>query len=112
MTKLGAQVTKIRSKNAGPFWLTIDLFFEDTENYKNVAKSLSIEQVAVLFKLDAGQIKRFDIEALNVIKFSMPRPHRQGERLDRDMHGASYAALFEELEIPIRLPKPIGNPGL
>ena len=112
MTKLGVQVTKIRSKNAGPFWLTIDLFFDETENYRNVLRSLSVEQVADLFKLDPGQIKRFDIEALKVIKFSLPRPHQQGERLDRDMHGASFAALFEELEIPIRLPKPIGNPGL
>jgi len=29
MAKLGAVVEKVRSKNAGPFWLTIDIFCDD-----------------------------------------------------------------------------------
>ena len=29
MSTLGEKVKKIRSKNAGPFWITIDIFCED-----------------------------------------------------------------------------------
>ena len=44
-------------------------------------------------------LKRFDIEDLRVIKFSVPRPVVQGSAADRDMHGAQYAALLEEHEL-------------
>ena len=30
---LGQMVRKIRSKNAGPFWLTLDIFCVDEENF-------------------------------------------------------------------------------
>jgi hypothetical protein len=44
-------------------------------------------------------LKRFDIPALNVVKFSVPRPVVQGTRADRDMHGAGWACLLEELQV-------------
>jgi hypothetical protein len=55
--------------------------------------------VARLYAIDAPQIKRFDIADLYVVKFSFPRPVIQGSREDRDMHGAGWAVLLEELEI-------------
>ncbi|MFN3525510.1 MAG: DUF4387 family protein [Paracoccus sp. (in: a-proteobacteria)] len=33
------------------------------------------------------------------MKFSLPRPVVQGAAADRDMHGAQYAALLEEMTI-------------
>ena len=94
---LGQEVQKIRSKNAGPFWLTIDIFCHNDSNFQNMKKRLSTHAIAQLFQIDVLQIQRFDIEALNVIKFSFPRPHIQGTAHDTDMHGASYATLVEEL---------------
>jgi len=44
-------------------------------------------------------LKRFDIPSLNVVKFSLPRPAVQGTVADRDMHGASFAALLSELTV-------------
>lgn len=99
MPQLGSLVKKIRSKNAGPFWLTIDIFCEGSENFRHVSQHLDTAAVASLFQTEIDTLKRFDIDALNVIKFSLPRPQIQGTRADRDMHGASFAVLLEEMTL-------------
>jgi hypothetical protein len=99
MAKLAEKVQKIRSKNAGPFWLTIDIFCRDDANFEEVRGKLSSAKVAGLFQIEEAKLKRYEIDPLNVIKFSLPRPHIQGTADDTDMHGASYAALLEEIEI-------------
>lgn len=99
MAELREIATKIRSKNAGPFWLTIDIFCQNRDDFQRVSQGLSTDRVATLFKVAAEGLKRFDIEALNVVKFSLPRPQVQGTRRDRDMHGAAWAVLLEGIEI-------------
>ncbi len=99
MAELGQIVEKVRSKNAGPFWLTIDIFCGAPEVFARVAAAVRTETVAALFAVSPGDLLRFDIAELNVIKFSLPRPTVQGTRADRDMHGASFASLLAELEI-------------
>lgn len=99
MPQLGSLVKKIRSKNAGPFWLTIDVFCEDSDSFKQVSQTLDTAAVASLFQTEIANLKRFDIDTLNVIKFSLPRPQVQGTRADRDMHGASFAVLLEEMTL-------------
>ena len=99
MANLGALVEKVRSKNAGPFWLTIDIFCGDAAGFDRVSSGLSTARVAALFNLPSEALKRFDIADLNVVKFSLPRPVVQGTRADRDMHGAGWAVLLEELEL-------------
>ena len=94
------QLTKnIRSKNAGPFWVTVDLFFKNKKSFIYAIKNLSNEEVCNILKIKTNKLKRFDIENLKVIKLSFPRKNIQGSRLDRDMHGASFAILFEQLSI-------------
>ena len=90
-------VQDIRSKNAGPFWITIDLFCTDAAAFGRLKSALTTAMVAQALHADADSLQRFDIEALNVIKFSAPREVVQGSRADSDMHGASYAVLIKEL---------------
>lgn len=99
MAELGSLVSKVRSKNAGPFWLTVDVFCDDAATYERVRAGLQDAAVARLFGVDLQLVKRFDIPSLNVVKFSVPRPVVQGTRADRDMHGAGWACLLEEMEI-------------
>lgn len=99
MTTLGEQAVKVRSKNAGPFWLTIDIFCGDPETFARIAAALDSPRVAQLYGTPLQLLKRFDIAELSVIKFSLPRPVVQGSREDRDMHGAQWAALLEELPL-------------
>ena len=90
-------VHDIRSKNAGPFWITIDLFCSNAEAFRHLKSALTTEQVAQTLRTPTHALQRFDIDDLNVIKFSAPREMIQGSRTDRDMHGASYAVLVKEL---------------
>ncbi len=99
MPRLESMVEKVRSKNAGPFWVTIDIFCGDHAAFTTVSERLSTRAVAELLQTPIQTLKRFDIAALSVVKFSLPRPSVQGTIRDRDMHGAAYAALLAELDI-------------
>lgn len=99
MKRLGDHVLKVRSKNAGPFWITIDIFCGEVEAFRRVAAALETEQVAALTGTPLQLVRRFDIEDLRVVKLSIPRPVVQGSRDDRDMHGAALAVLIEEMPL-------------
>ena len=99
MDRIKDIVEKVRSKNAGPFWLTVDIFCGSDTAYQQVVKRLHTANVAQLYGAETQLLKRFDIADLNVVKISLPRPTTQGSIQDRDMHGASWAALLAEMEI-------------
>ncbi|MEM6941491.1 MAG: DUF4387 family protein [Pseudomonadota bacterium] len=100
MTKLADLASKIRSKNAGPFWLTIDIFCENRSDFERVCESAETARVAAALGIQTEDLRRFEIPDLNVLKFSCPRPEVQGTRADRDMHGASFANTLAELKLP------------
>jgi hypothetical protein len=99
MTVVGDVVDKVRSKNAGPFWLTIDIFCGSKAAFDRVVTGLETHAVAHVLKAETAALKRFDIADLRVVKFSLPRPAIQGAQGDRDMHGASFAALVAEMAL-------------
>lgn len=97
--RLGDIAEKVRSKNAGPFWITVDVFCGDLERFHRIRDGLKTQEIARLFDTPQQTLKRFDIADLSVVKFSFPRPAVQGTVADRDMHGASFAALLAEVSI-------------
>ncbi len=96
--RVGDIVVEVRSKNAGPFWVTIDVFCGDTSVFDSLRAVLTNKLIAGLYALDEQSLLRFELSDLNVIKFSFPRPVVQGSQYDRDMHGAQYSVLLSELE--------------
>ena len=99
MAKLGDVAQKVRSKNAGPFWVTIDIFCGTEAAFSSVESGLSTEGLAKVLGQPSQVLKRFAMPDLNVVKISLPRPQVQGSRLDRDMHGAQWAVLLAEMEL-------------
>ena len=99
MTQIAEIAFKVRSKNAGPFWVTIDIFCGDTAAFDRLRAALDTAKIAALYHQPSQSLKRFDIPSLNVIKFSFPRPVIQGDKADRDMHGAAWATLLAEYEV-------------
>ena len=99
MPLLGEKVKKIRSKNAGPFWITIDIFCGSKVVFDEGRVKLDNLRIINLFQINGQTLKRFEIESLNVIKFSFPRQIIQGDILDRDMHGAQLAVLLSEMDL-------------
>lgn len=99
MPKLGEIAEKVRSKNAGPFWVTIDIFCGSVGAYDQITETLTDAHVAQVLQTERQLLKRFDMPDLNVVKFSLPRPQIQGHITDRDMHGAALGALMAEMDL-------------
>lgn len=93
-----SQGYEIRSKNAGPYWLTFDIFCANTEVFRQLSQEPRLAEPAMAEMLhgDPQQVRVFRLEALNVIKISLPRPVVQGSLQDRDMHGAQWANVLTE----------------
>ena len=100
MVCLRNKVFKIRSKNAGPFTVTIDVFCHSPNDLKRTKKLLDTSTLSRLFGVDENKFEIYEIADLNVLKVSFPRTHSQGSRLDRDIHGAQFAELLNEMVIP------------
>ena len=98
--------TLIRSKNAGPFFLTFDIMFSDEEPYRLVTEShlLSEQAFAELYKCPASSVRVFECESALAIKFSIPRPIPQGDLGDGDLHGGQQFAPLMAIEIPVPPP--------
>lgn len=90
----------VRSKDAGPFMLTIDLFCHDGESFRLVVGSglLAPGTFAELYGVAAEDVEIHVIEAINAVKVSFPRPVASGELADADITGGQqYAPLVELL---------------
>ncbi|MGA0607835.1 DUF4387 domain-containing protein [Phenylobacterium sp. VNQ135] len=100
MPKLGDVCRFIRSKNAGPYWITVDLFF-DAEGYAAYADApgLSPEALARAAGVEPGDIRKFLVPALHVVKVTYPRKRPQGGVLERDLHGGQQFVQFQALEV-------------
>ena len=85
---LGQVAELIRSKNAGPFWQTLDVFLPDDETYSRVAESELIDEQTVgrVYGVDPSTITIYRLPTIRVVKISFPRPTPQGGVKDRDMH--------------------------
>jgi|SRR5882757_3693122 len=98
MTKLREVCRNVRSKCAGPFWVTVDICFDGRKNYESYHQSEALGPAAFAsaFGIDAALVKRFSIAELNVLKVSYPRETPQGGIVERDMHcGQQYVSLLD-----------------
>jgi hypothetical protein len=90
--------SQVRSKNAGPFWVTIDLFFDGPESFQRYARceALGPATFARLFGADPALVKAFPVERLHMVKVSYPRASSQGGMVERDLHcGQQYVRLLD-----------------
>lgn len=92
----------IRTKNAGPFLLTVDIMFPDAETYRHVANSgvLSVELMARTFKVPAEVVKLFHYDPANAIKVTIPRPVTSGSPEDTDLFGGQQFAPLVDVVVP------------
>jgi hypothetical protein len=101
MARLKDICRHVRSKNAGPFWVTVDLFFDSAESFARYHDHPAIgrEAIAALYAVDPAHVKRFSVESLSVVKLSYPRLAPQGGVLERDMHGGQQFVRLLEVEL-------------
>ncbi|GAB6109428.1 DUF4387 domain-containing protein [Fusibacter bizertensis] len=93
----------LRSKNSGPFEITLDILFDTIEKYNRVVKSeiITIENISELYALEPADITQivFFKKALG-IKITYNRKVSSGTFRDRDVYGAQQHAPLMGLLIP------------
>ncbi len=98
MPKVREVCRQVRSKAAGPFWVTVDLFFDGEENYARYAGSnaLGPQTFADIYGIDPKWVKRTAVDSLQIVKISYPRPTPQAWITERDLHsGQQYVRLLD-----------------
>jgi hypothetical protein len=102
MPRLDEIAKFVRSKNAKPFVLTIDMFFNEHESYQRVVDSgaVNAQEIAARYHVPAELVEVHPYPAAHAIKVTFPRTDPAGSFLDRDLIGAQQATPLLSLEIP------------
>lgn len=93
----------IRSKNAGPYELTLDIIFKTQEIYDKVvaSKAITAEKIAGLYSMPANKVISFvEFAPARAIKITLERPGVCGDVGDNDVYGAQQHAPLLMLELP------------
>ena len=91
----------IRSKNAGPRCLTLEVMFATDADYQRVAQSsaLSREAISKLYGVPVQDIEIIAYPLGRAIKIVLPRLVTAGDPGDRDVYGAQQHAPLLGIEI-------------
>lgn len=102
MKKLAELARLIRSKNAGPFELTIDIIFDNEADYLRVKKSgiISAELISSLYKVDKDKFNLIYYGPAYSIKITLPRPSISGSFDDTDVYGGQQYGPLVDLPVP------------
>ena len=95
MKALGEIASIIRSKNAGPFIVTFDIFFDNEKTFKAVKAAGLINRASVCerYGVSDNELLGFDFYPFaRAIKFSLRRPVSAGGPSDSDVYGAQQHA--------------------
>jgi hypothetical protein len=101
--KLSQLTHIIRSKNAGPFELTLDMIFLNKEVYERVKQTgiITKDLIKKLYNISEEQIITFAyFDAANAIKVTLVRPRPQASIGETDMHACQQHVPLLDIEIP------------
>ncbi|MDA1090664.1 MAG: DUF4387 domain-containing protein [Proteobacteria bacterium] len=103
MPRIGDIALVCKSKNAGPFELTIDAVFGDRETFEKVKATgvLGPELFAKLYKVKAEDVLFTVYDAGFAFKATLPRLIPAGDIGDTDVYGAQQHAPLLAVEIPM-----------
>ncbi|MFW6151523.1 MAG: DUF4387 domain-containing protein [Verrucomicrobiota bacterium] len=94
----------IRSKNASPFELTLDILFNDRKDYE-LAKSkraIAVEAIATAYRVHQERIKSIIyFDPGKAVKVSMSRTVPAGTEGDTDVYGAQQHAPLLDMEVDL-----------
>ncbi len=101
MPKLREVASRVRSKVAGPFWVTIDVYFPDSETYQRWHDNPTIgaSSIAQIYEVPPEGVQIYPVENLNMVKISYPRAQPQGGVVERDMHSGQQYVYLLDLEM-------------
>lgn len=102
MATLGNLAQLIRSKNAGPWTLTVDVMFPDAATFAGVVRANVLTPAVVEHVLGtpADRVRIFHYAPANAIKITVPRTLPNGHPRDTDVFGGQQFAALVDLDVP------------
>ena len=99
MKKLVEYTKILRSKNAGPLFITFDLIFNTKEDMQYVYENLKKEDVAKAYDVNSEKIDIIGYSVVNSIKITFPRKNISGSIADNDIYGCQQHVPLASLEV-------------
>lgn len=99
MKKLIDYTKILRSKNAGPLFITFDLIFNTREDMEYVAEKLTKEQISKAYDVSVEKIDIIPYGVVNSIKITFPRKSISGSFADNDIYGCQQHVPLANIEI-------------
>lgn len=99
MKKLIAYTKILRSKNAGPLYITFDLIFNTKEDMQFVAERLTKADIAKAYSVAEEKIDIIPYAVVNSIKITFPRKNISGSLADNDIYGCQQHVPLANIEI-------------
>ncbi|MDF2531899.1 MAG: acyl-CoA synthetase [Clostridia bacterium] len=93
----------LRSKNSGPFEITLDILFDDPEKYRKVVECgiINVQTICQLYHLKPEDICNIVFYQKGLgIKITYNRSVSSGTLRDRDVYGAQQHAPLMDILIP------------
>jgi hypothetical protein len=103
MPKLKDIAKACKSKNAGPFELTLDIMFDSAETFEKVRRSgvISPQLIASLYRVPVESVVFTEFPPAFAYKATIERRIASGAVGDTDVYGAQQHAPLLDVEIPI-----------
>lgn len=103
MPTLQQMATVLRSKNAGPFQITLDVIFADSATWQQVidAGVLTVDRIAALYGVEGENVSIIPFARAHAIKVTLSRTTGErgsGSAFDRDVYGAQQHGLLGEIQ--------------
>ena len=99
MKKLIEYTKILRSKNAGPLFITFDLIFNTNGDMQYVAERLTKEQISEAYGVSVEKIDIIAYDVVNSIKITFPRKNISGSLADDDIYGCQQHVPLSNIEI-------------
>jgi hypothetical protein len=93
----------LRSKNAGPYLITLDLIFKDRRAYEAVrdGRLISRETIATAYGISEDDVAVLEyIDGLKAVKATYKRRHPAGSPGDTDCFGMAQEAPLLYIQLP------------
>jgi hypothetical protein len=101
MKTLGDVAEILRSKNAGPLFITFDIIFGDSITYTVIKESeiITKQEISKAYDTCEDEIQIIYYDAVNAVKVSMPRKYVSGSRMDADIYGCQRHVPISQIAI-------------
>lgn len=91
----------LRSKNAGPLYMTFDIIFHNKADMKAVFAALTKKQIAEAYQVAEESVSIIVYGIVDSIKITFPRKHISGSLAEDDVYGCQQHMPLANLEVQI-----------